>query len=187
MSIRATTDWKPTNYMPSTECHSKFMQSWNSFPNLGQSLPRIQTGFVHNYSMTHACILGNDCPQFGSVLCMRAIDRTARHWHSLKNSPVQLIRSYRKLVTSIQVVYSIQAYEYTSTPYTVCCNNVHIVETHGYMQEYRWERAPAFKRGTVVTVGLCCLFEQTYRCYVTLLNSQHMRPAVCNNVDISWP
>ena len=176
MSIRATTDWKPTNYMPSTECHSKFMQSWNSFPNLGQSLPRIQTGFVHNYSMTHACILGNDCPQFGSVLRTCALVRRAKHWHSFGELPCRTRRVLQKTRD-----------KYIVTPYTACCNSVHIVESHGYMQEYLWERAPAFKRGNVATVGVCCLFEQTYRCYVTLLESRCMHPAVCNNVDISWP
>ena len=29
-----------------------------------RSLPRIRAGSVHNYSMTCACILGNDCAQF---------------------------------------------------------------------------------------------------------------------------
>ena len=32
--------------------------------NNGQSLPRIQAGSVHNYSMACGCILGNDCTQF---------------------------------------------------------------------------------------------------------------------------
>ena len=48
--------------------YSNFMLSCNSFPNCGQSLPKIQMGFVHNYSMTRARILGNDCPQFGELL-----------------------------------------------------------------------------------------------------------------------
>ena len=46
--------------------YSDFMQSCNSFPNCVQLLPRIRMGFVHNYSLTHARILGNDCSQFGS-------------------------------------------------------------------------------------------------------------------------
>ena len=38
------------------------------FPNRRQSLPGIRIGFVHNYSMARARILGNDCPRFGKLL-----------------------------------------------------------------------------------------------------------------------
>ena len=37
--------------------------SCNGFPNLRAGLLRLHTGFVHNYLMTCARILGNNCPQ----------------------------------------------------------------------------------------------------------------------------
>ena len=42
------------------KCYSKIIQS--------SSLPRMWKGFVHNYSMTRDRILGNDCPQFETLL-----------------------------------------------------------------------------------------------------------------------
>ena len=44
-------------------------------PNCRQSSRRIQTGYVHNYSMTGARILGNDCPKFGKLLqdCVKSL------------------------------------------------------------------------------------------------------------------
>ena len=62
-----------------TTCYLTFwclMQpSCNSFPSHGQSLPRIQPGLVHHYSMTHARILGNGCPQFEKLLqdCVKSL------------------------------------------------------------------------------------------------------------------
>ena len=44
----------------------------NPFPNPAQPLPRIQTGFIRNYLMTHVRILGNDCPWFENH-CKRCI------------------------------------------------------------------------------------------------------------------
>ena len=35
--------------------------------NCGQSLPRILTGFVYNYSMGTCLYPRNDCPQFGKL------------------------------------------------------------------------------------------------------------------------
>ena len=36
-----------------------------------------RTSIVHNYSMTYAHILGNDCPQFGKLLqdCIKLLHR----------------------------------------------------------------------------------------------------------------
>ena len=46
--------------------YSEFMQSCNSFPNHQQSLPRIRTACVHNYSKTCDGILDNGYPALGS-------------------------------------------------------------------------------------------------------------------------
>ena len=51
-------------HMP--HCTVASLQPCNHFRNDGQALPRIQMSYVHNYSMTHVGILGNDCPWFGN-------------------------------------------------------------------------------------------------------------------------
>ena len=47
-------------------------------------------GFVHNYSMTCACILGNDCPKFGKLLQDWAADYQ-EHW--VTTSTVHLLEN----------------------------------------------------------------------------------------------
>ena len=51
--------------MVTQQRYGEATQSCDRFPNHGQSLPTIQSGFVHNYLVTCVCILSNNSPQFG--------------------------------------------------------------------------------------------------------------------------
>ena len=55
-----------------------------------------------------------------------------------------------------------------------------IVESHGYVQEYQWARALAFEHKVIQLTKAFMVkrSEQTYSCYVTLLESWHPRPSV---------
>ena len=58
MTDESTKDW--------TLVMQHVMQSCNHFPNYGQLLREIQTGTVHDHSMTSVSVLGNDHYSLGS-------------------------------------------------------------------------------------------------------------------------